>query len=109
MRLSGFDYSRPFFYMVTLKGTRSVLCKTPFCTISEEGAVVANAITGAFERVIRSFHETFMPDHLHLILKMRDIEKRVRRPCKTRCANRSFSPPPRAAKKEARDGQATGL
>ena len=51
-------------------------------------AVVANAITGAFERVIRNFHETWyciepiryyviMPDHLHLILKMRDIEKRV--------------------------------
>ena len=87
-RLPGFDYKRPFFYMVTLKRTRSALCKTLFCSISEKGEVVANAITEAFERVIRSFHEIWyciepiryyviMPDHLHLIIKMRDIDKRV--------------------------------
>lgn len=87
-RLPGFDYKRPFFYMVTLKGTRSALCKTLFCSISEKGEVVANAITEAFERVIRTFHEIWyciepiryyviMPDHLHLIIKMRDIDKRV--------------------------------
>ena len=35
-RLPGFDYKRPFFYMVTLKGARSALCKTPFCAISEK-------------------------------------------------------------------------
>lgn len=94
-RLPGFDYKRPFFYMVTIVARRSGrlqnrgrLQNPPFCSISEDGTVVANTITEAFERVIRHFHETWyciepircyviMPDHLHLIIKMRDIEKRV--------------------------------
>ncbi len=88
-RLPGFDYKRPFFYMVTVKRTAGGgFAKPAFCSISEKGEVVANAITEAFERVIRRFHETWyciepiryyviMPDHLHLIIKMRDIEKRV--------------------------------
>ena len=53
-----------------------------------EGEVVANATTRAFEQVIRRFHETWyciepirdfviMPDHIHLIVKMRNVEKRV--------------------------------
>lgn len=85
-RLPGFDYKRPFFYMVTLK--RAAGGKVAFCAISDDGRVVANDTTAAFERVIRGFHETWyciepiryyviMPDHLHLIIKMRDIEKRV--------------------------------
>ena len=94
-RLPGFDYKRPFFYMVTIVARRSGrlqnrgrLQNPPFCAISDAGMVVPNAITEAFERVIRRFHETWyciepiryyviMPDHLHLIIKMRDIEKRV--------------------------------
>ena len=85
-RLPGFDYKWPFFYMVTLK--RAAGGKVAFCAISDDGRVVANDTTAAFERVIRGFHETWyciepiryyviMPDHLHLIIKMRDIEKRV--------------------------------
>ena len=84
-RLPGFDYKRPFFYMVTIKGLRQ---SRPFCAISERGEVVANALTEAFEGVIRRFHETWwciepiryfaiMPDHLHLVIKMRAVEGRV--------------------------------
>ena len=88
-RLPGFDYKRPFFYMVTIKRAAGGGPARPaFCAISEKGEVVANAITAAFEAVIRLFHETWwciepiryyviMPDHLHLIIKMRDVEKRV--------------------------------
>ena len=87
-RLPGFDYKRPFFYMVTLKGTHGVSFKTPFCTISETGEVVPNAIADAFDVTIRHFHETWwciepirhhviMPDHLHILVKMRDVEGRV--------------------------------
>lgn len=87
-RLPGFDYKRPFFYMVTIVARRSERQQNPFCSISENGEVVANAITSSFNKVIRHFHETWyciepiryyviMPDHLHLVIKMRDIEKRV--------------------------------
>ena len=88
-RLPGFDYKRPFFYMVTIKVARSAPCKTPFSRISEKGEIEPTTLTEAFERVIRRFHETWyciepiryfviMPDHLHLIIKMRgDVEKRV--------------------------------
>ena len=74
-RLPGFDYKRPFFYMVTLKRAQvlqqpapagcmgaadAAPCKTnaasgkitPFCTISPEGKVVPNAVTETFEAVI---------------------------------------------------------
>ena len=77
-RLPGFDYKRPFFYMVTLKRVRvlqppasaggkdaadAAPCKTmpvpasplPFCAISEAGKVVPNAITNAFEAAIREW------------------------------------------------------
>ena len=88
-RLPGFDYKRPFFYMVTLKRAAGGGSAMPaFCSVSGSGVVEANAITKAFDQVIRRFHETWyciepiryyviMPDHLHLLIKMRDIEKRV--------------------------------
>lgn len=88
-RLPGFDYKRPFFYMVTIKGAQSAPGKTAFSRISEKGEIVPTAVTMAFERVIRRFHEKWyciepiryfviMPDHLHLIIRMRgDVEKRV--------------------------------
>jgi REP element-mobilizing transposase RayT len=86
-RLPGFDYKRPFFYMVTLKKARGACLAKPFSAI-ESGVVVANDVTRAFESVIRHFHEMWyciepirhfviMPDHIHLIIKMRNIEKRV--------------------------------
>ena len=86
-RLPGFDYKRPFFYMVTLKKACGAGLAGPFSAI-EGGEVAANGLTRAFEGVIRRFHETWyciepiryfviMPDHIHLIIKIRDIEKRV--------------------------------
>ena len=86
-RLPGFDYKRPFFYMVTVK-RRDGAAAEPFSAIAADGRIVASAITEAFLRVIEAFHETWyciepiryfviMPDHLHLIIKVREIEKRV--------------------------------
>ena len=96
-RLLGFDYKRPFFYMVTVKGARSAPGKTDFAAVApqlqfsrlEEGGVLADtALTPVLRAVIEHFHETWwciepiryyviMPDHLHLIIKMRDVEGRV--------------------------------
>jgi len=78
MRLVGFDYSRPYFYMVTLKTTRAA---KPLSAIVEPGVCQLNAITRAFVRVIRHFHEggraiepiecfSIMPDHIHLLVKI---------------------------------------
>jgi len=86
-RLPGFDYKRPFFYMVTIK-RRDGAAVAPFSAIASDGRIVPSAITEAFQRVITAFHETWycieqicyfviMPDHLHLIIKVREIEKRV--------------------------------
>ena len=86
-RLPGFDYKRPFFYMVTVK-RRDGAAAAPFSAIAADGRIVASAITEAFLCVIEAFHEKWyciepiryfviMPDHLHLIIKVREIEKRV--------------------------------
>ena len=83
-RLFGFDYRKPFFYMVTLKKLRGVRA---FSEIGPEG-LVANEITRRFEAVIRAFHKrwfvvapitTFvvMPDHLHLLIKIEDVLERL--------------------------------
>lgn len=91
-RLKGFDYRRPFFYMVTLKRLKGL---RPFCGICRGNPppkdaqgraryLVANDLTEAFASVIRAFHthwrglwpiETFivMPDHLHLLIRIRDM------------------------------------
>ena len=86
-RLPGFDYKRPFFYMVTIK-RREGAAVAPFSAIADDGRILASAITEAFQRVIEALHEIWyciepiryfviMPDHLHLIIKVREIEKRV--------------------------------
>ena len=92
-RLPGFDYKRPFFYMVTLKalppqkraapdsGFAGGAPAPPFSEIAADGTIVPNAITEAFERTIAAFPkqwpwvESFsphviMPDHLHLMVKL---------------------------------------
>ena len=62
-RLPGFDYKRPFFYMVTLKrapalpGAASAAPVLPFCAISDDGRVVPNAATEAFEAAIGEWAE----------------------------------------------------
>lgn len=79
MRLSGFDYSRPLFYMVTLKclpGRRAL------SDIVAPGRCRMNPTTRAMLNCIRSFHLgcraiepiecfTIMPDHVHLLVKIR--------------------------------------
>ena len=63
-RLKGFDYTKPYFYMVTLKRVKGL---RTFCEITKEkeppkdakGRVrylVANELTAAFARVIRESH-----------------------------------------------------
>ena len=90
-RLKGFDYSKPHFYMVTLKRVKGL---RPFCEITKEKEppkdakgrrryLVANEITEAFAQVIREFHTKWwglwpidcfivMPDHLHLLIHIKD-------------------------------------
>ena len=90
-RLKGFDYKKPYFYMVTLKRVKGL---KPFGEITKEKEppkdaegrpryLVANAITEAFVKVIREFHTkwrglwpiqcfTVMPDHLHLLVHLKD-------------------------------------
>ena len=83
-RLPGFDYKSPFFYMVTLKRRKGLAALSE---IGPEG-VVANRLTRAFEAVIRGFPSKWrcceeispfvvMPDHLHLLIKIRDTPDRV--------------------------------
>ena len=83
-RLSGFDYSRPFFYMVTLKRLKGLV---DFSAIGPAG-LEENAVTRAMRAAIVAFYRCWrcvdgdqpfiiMPDHLHLLIKIRDIEDRV--------------------------------
>ena len=92
-RLPGFDYTRPFFYMVTLKGLplqerrrQNPAWEPPFSRISPEGRIVPNAITEAFEETITGWARFWrsvesvsphvvMPDHLHLLVKLAAVEK----------------------------------
>ena len=79
-RLKGFNYRTPFYYMVTIQALRGLL--VPFSAIAAKGCV-KNAVTEAFLHVIRHFHEAFddlapitcftiMPDHLHLLIRIRE-------------------------------------
>ena len=84
IRLPGFDYTRPYYYMVTLRRLDGLM---QFSAIDETG-VVENAMTRAFNRVIKNFHlqwyvvepiwcYVIMPDHIHLLIKLAAGEKRV--------------------------------
>ena len=53
MRLSGFDYSRPMFYMVTLKRLPG---RQALSAIVEPGRCEMNPTTRAFVNCIRTFH-----------------------------------------------------
>jgi REP element-mobilizing transposase RayT len=79
-RLTGFDYSRPMFYMVTIKCCKSVRA---LCEIVAPGKCQLSAITRAMVNCIRNFHlgceaiapiECFsiMPDHIHLLIRIVD-------------------------------------
>lgn len=95
-RLKGFDYKKPYHYMVTLKRLEGL---RPFSAITQEknppkdsrGRVrylIPNEVTRAFMREIRSFHlkwhgiwpiEYFiiMPDHLHLVMRLKGSEDQL--------------------------------
>lgn len=83
-RLFGFDYKSPYFYMVTLKRLKGL---ADFSQIGPNG-LIENEITKAFVAIIRRFHLKWrcldeispfvvMPDHIHLLIKIRDIPDRV--------------------------------
>ena len=90
-RLQGFDYTLPYFYMVTLRKCAGVQA---FCEIAnrpESHWTLPNEYTRIFTKEILQFHETWrcvepitcfaiMPDHLHLLLKIRDIPERLSLP-----------------------------
>ena len=91
-RLPGFDYKRPFFYMVTLKKLPGI---GEFSQIiasddppSDNHYLEQTPIHAAFSRIIRGFAgkwrgvapiECFaiMPDHIHLLLKIEDTPDRL--------------------------------
>ena len=87
-RLSGFDYSRPYFYMVTIRRNDGYPALSRVCGDVASHYLAENWITRLFVDIIMTFHETWyciepircfsiMPDHIHLLIKIRDIEKRV--------------------------------
>ena len=82
-RLTGFDYSRPLFYMVTIKCHPG---RQPLSEIVAPGKCLMNAITRAMVNCIRHFHEgckaiapiecfSIMPDHIHLLIRIVDTSK----------------------------------
>jgi REP element-mobilizing transposase RayT len=77
-RLSGFDYTRPFFYMVTLKRLPGL---RPLSEIVAPGRCRMNAVTRAMVNAFRNFHRecpgvapverfTIMPDHVHALVRI---------------------------------------
>ena len=90
-RLPGFDYTRPFFYMVTLKKEPA---RAPFSQVVDDPAnhyLRQNETTRRLSDAIRSFHEAWrcvgriecfavMPDHIHVLLRILPVEKRLSLP-----------------------------
>ena len=96
-RLEGFDYTKPLFYMVTLKKRAGL---TDFSSLAPPGSppprdatgrecwLLPSRVTRAFSAVIRGFsqkwrclapvkHFVVMPDHLHLLLKIEPVPNPV--------------------------------
>ena len=84
IRLKGFDYKSPYFYMVTLKRLKGL---EAFSEIGPKG-LVENDLTRTFAKVIKRFHLKWrcldeispfaiMPDHLHLMMKIKPTPDRV--------------------------------
>ncbi len=93
-RLLSFDYTKPYFYMVTLSRLPGL---APFSQITDAAEpprdsrgraryLIASDLTMAFAKAIRGFVnsglwpiETFivMPDHLHLLFHLRDTGGRL--------------------------------
>jgi len=91
-RLPGFDYRRPFFYMVTIKKLPG-LSKFTSVVCSEsppaDGRYLEETPTYTeFSRIIRNFSGTWhglapiecfaiMPDHIHLLLRIKNTPDRL--------------------------------
>lgn len=95
-RLKGFDYTKPYYYMVTLMREKNV---HPFCEITQEKTpasdsfgrpryLIPNTLTESFSEIIRTFHTKWlgirpidcfiiMPDHIHLLIRLTDCEERL--------------------------------
>lgn len=90
-RLKDFDYTKPYFYMVTLKRLPGLKAFSVISTDKEPKKdslgrtlyLEANDLTRAFGRIICEFHEVWwgiwpiecfiiMPDHLHLLIHLKD-------------------------------------
>lgn len=79
-RLKGFNYRTPYFYMVTIHARPGL--PEAFSAIDSQGCVM-NPLTRVFMHAIRGFHMaypeidpvtcfTIMPDHLHLLIHLRE-------------------------------------
>jgi hypothetical protein len=99
MRLPNFDYTRPFYYLVTLKAVKGL---APFCRIVAPGVTTSSPITKAFHLVVGAFVakwncvekiEPFviMPDHVHFIIKLQKAEKPISLPRLVWLLARDFS------------------
>ena len=100
-RLPGFDYSLPYFYMVTIRRRDGYPALSRVCGDAASHYLEGNRITRLFVDIIMTFHETWyciepircfsiMPDHIHLLIKIRDIEKRVSLPVIVRMLTRAL-------------------
>ena len=91
-RLPGFDYRRPFFYMVTLKKRPEIGAFSRIVDAEEPPSdgryLVETPVCTAFSRAIRCFAGKWrgiapidcfaiMPDHIHLLLKIEDTPDRL--------------------------------
>ena len=90
-RLQGFDYTLPYFYMVTMRKCDGVpaLCQIADCP--ESHWTIPSEYTRCFTQEICRFHEKWecvepitcfaiMPDPLHVLLKIRNVPKRLSLP-----------------------------
>lgn len=88
MRLEGFDYTLPYFYMVTLSCEKGFRKLSQICGDSRKRYFEPNEITFCLLDVIRSFHNkwpivepiscfSIMPDHIHLLIKLRKDKSNI--------------------------------
>ena len=84
-RLPNFDYTKPFYYMVTLRKEEGVPEWSRVVGDEAKGYLEETPLTPRFRQVIETFHlqvrciepirpYVIMPDHLHLMLKLRAVE-----------------------------------
>lgn len=81
-RLFGFDYKRPYFYMVTLQRAPGWQALSTLIHDPTTHFLKPDPLTQRLSTIIRSFHEqwtclypidcfSIMPDHIHLLIRLR--------------------------------------